>query len=81
MNHPNDTTGGMILLLLPQIIIHEINESSPLMPPNLKTGEVNNPSDIDGGKIKFPQQGINEISCSSNIFKQKINSKLSLHKY
>jgi len=33
LNHPNDETGGMLLLMVPQLVVHEIDEFSPLMPP------------------------------------------------
>jgi potassium inwardly-rectifying channel subfamily J len=33
LNHPNDELGGMLLLCLPQTIVHEIDICSPLMPP------------------------------------------------
>ena len=33
LNHPNDELGGMLLLCLPQTIVHEIDIGSPLMPP------------------------------------------------
>jgi hypothetical protein len=33
LNHPNDELGGMLLLCAPQVIVHEINADSPLMPP------------------------------------------------
>jgi len=33
LNHPNDELNGMILMCMPQIIVHEIDASSPLMPP------------------------------------------------
>jgi len=35
LTHPNDETGGMLLLCLPQIVVHEIDACSPLMPPPL----------------------------------------------
>lgn len=35
LNHPNDELNGMLLLMLPQVIVHEIDESSPFMPPPL----------------------------------------------
>lgn len=33
LNHPDDSLGGMLLMCLPQVIVHEIDCSSPLMPP------------------------------------------------
>lgn len=33
LNHPNDELGSMMLLYLPQVIVHEIDAWSPLMPP------------------------------------------------
>jgi potassium inwardly-rectifying channel subfamily J len=33
LNHPNDELGGMLLLCLPQLIVHELDVMSPLMPP------------------------------------------------
>lgn len=33
LNHPNDELGGMLLLCLPQTIVHEIDVWSPLYPP------------------------------------------------
>ena len=33
LSHPNDELGGMLLLCLPQLIVHEMNSSSPLVPP------------------------------------------------
>eukprot|EP01038_Epipyxis_sp_PR26KG_P010781 gene10781-14476_t len=33
LSHPNDELGGMLLLMLPQLIVHEIDAFSPLMPP------------------------------------------------
>lgn len=35
LNHPNDELGGMLLLCLPQLVVHEIDAMSPLMPPPL----------------------------------------------
>lgn len=45
LNHPNDELGGMLLLCLPQLVVHEIDAHSPLMPPpvwysNNNDGEV-----------------------------------------
>jgi hypothetical protein len=44
LNHPNDELGAMLLLMLPQVVVHEIDITSPLMPPPVwisgKTGEV-----------------------------------------
>ena len=44
LNHPNDEMGGMLLLMTPQVVVHEIDAGSPLMPPpvwysNYPTGE------------------------------------------
>jgi hypothetical protein len=33
VNHPNDDTGSMLLMCLPQVVVHEIDASSALMPP------------------------------------------------
>lgn len=33
LSHPNDELGGMLLLCLPQLIVHEMNPTSPLVPP------------------------------------------------
>jgi hypothetical protein len=33
LNHPDDELGGMLLLCLPQMIVHQINPFSPLMAP------------------------------------------------
>jgi potassium inwardly-rectifying channel subfamily J len=33
LNHPDDELGGMMLLCLPQCVVHEINAWSPIMPP------------------------------------------------
>jgi len=33
LSHPNDELGGMLLLCLPQLIVHEMNSLSPLVPP------------------------------------------------
>ena len=33
LSHPNDELGGMLLLMTPQVIVHEIDAYSPLMPP------------------------------------------------
>jgi hypothetical protein len=33
INHPDDELGGMILMCMPQIVVHELDASSPLMPP------------------------------------------------
>ena len=33
LNHPNDELGGMLLMCLPQVVVHEIDHASPLMPP------------------------------------------------
>ena len=33
LNHPDDELGSMLLLALPQCVVHEINAWSPLMPP------------------------------------------------
>lgn len=32
LNHPNDDLGSMLLMCLPQVVVHEIDASSPLMP-------------------------------------------------
>jgi hypothetical protein len=44
LNHPNDELGGMLLLMVPQVVVHEVDLASPLMPPPLwisaATGEV-----------------------------------------
>lgn len=35
LNHPNDDLGSMLLMCLPQVVVHELDASSPLMPqPN-----------------------------------------------
>ena len=33
LSHPNDELGGMLLLCLPQLVVHELDDSSPLVPP------------------------------------------------
>jgi potassium inwardly-rectifying channel subfamily J len=33
LNHPNDDLGSMLLMCLPQVVVHEIDASSTLMPP------------------------------------------------
>lgn len=33
LSHPNDELGGMLLLCLPQLIVHEMNSLSPIVPP------------------------------------------------
>jgi hypothetical protein len=33
LNHPNDELGSMLLLMMPQVVVHELDSSSPLMPP------------------------------------------------
>ena len=33
LNHPNDDLGGMLFMCLPQVVVHELDASSPLMPP------------------------------------------------
>lgn len=33
LKHPDDETGSMLLLCLPQVVIHRVDASSPLMPP------------------------------------------------
>lgn len=43
LNHPNDELGGMLLLMLPQLVVHELDATSPLMPPAVwhsTTGEI-----------------------------------------
>ena len=44
LNHPNDELGGMLLLMVPQVVVHELDATSPLMPPPMWisaiTGEV-----------------------------------------
>lgn len=37
LNHPNDELGGMLLLMMPQVVVHELDISSPLMPPPVWT--------------------------------------------
>ena len=39
LNHPNDELGGMLLLCLPQLVVHEIDLWSPLYPPPLWASE------------------------------------------
>lgn len=34
-NFPDDALGGMLIMCLPQVIVHELDSSSPLMPPPL----------------------------------------------
>jgi hypothetical protein len=33
LNHPNDELGAMLLLMVPQVVVHELDATSPLMPP------------------------------------------------
>ena len=33
LNYPNDELGGMLIMCLPQVVVHEIDIWSPLMPP------------------------------------------------
>ena len=35
LNYPNDELGGMLIMCLPQVVVHEIDVWSPLMPPPL----------------------------------------------
>ena len=35
LNYPDDELGGMLIMCLPQVIVHEIDAGSPLMPPPL----------------------------------------------
>ena len=37
ISQPNDERGAMLLLCLPQVVVHELNECSPLMPPKTWT--------------------------------------------
>lgn len=39
VNRPNDETGAMLLLCLPQVVVHELDACSPLMPPPLWTSQ------------------------------------------
>ena len=39
LNHPNDELGSMLLLCLPQVVVHEIDLWSPLYPPPLWASE------------------------------------------
>ena len=39
LNHPNDELGGMLLLCLPQLVVHEIDLWSPLYPPPVWASE------------------------------------------
>ena len=39
LSHPNDETGGTLLMCLPQLIVHEIDCHSPLMPPPMWTSK------------------------------------------
>ncbi len=36
LNHPNDELGGMLLLMLPSTVVHEIDAWSPLLPPSCR---------------------------------------------
>lgn len=51
ISQPSDDRGAMLLLCLPQVIVHELNESSPLMPPRKwksnRTGEIYDSSNDD----------------------------------
>lgn len=33
LNHPNDELGSGLLLCLPQVVVHEMDSASPMMPP------------------------------------------------
>ncbi len=39
LNHPNDDLGGMLFMCLPQVVVHELDASSPLMPPPVWAGK------------------------------------------
>ncbi len=70
LNHPNDELGGMLLLMLPQVVVHEIDDQSPLMPPsqwfaNLDDQEVNwrsathrtaSPGAEEGGAARYEEE-------------------------
>jgi potassium inwardly-rectifying channel subfamily J len=86
LNHPNDELGGMLLLCLPQTIVHEIDICSPLMPPpkwysceESKTYEwtpyVNNNNNNNKEFTDFPD--INTRSNNNNDFKKYQSSGLN----
>jgi hypothetical protein len=61
LNHPNDELGGMLLLMLPQVVVHEIDASSPLMPPPYW-------STIDGTRPGNTTSGLGSVdSNTTNI--------------
>lgn len=35
LNYPDDELGGMLIMCLPQVVVHELDSGSPLMPPPL----------------------------------------------
>jgi len=44
LQHPDDELGGMLLLALPQLVVHRIDAWSPLCPPEYRTCPGNNPA-------------------------------------
>jgi len=63
LNHPNDETGSMILMCMPQLVVHEIDASSPLYPPprwiEARKGKIHNwkPPAYEFANIDKGQEG------------------------
>ena len=79
LSHPSDELGAMVLLMTPQVIVHEIDAQSPLMPPpmwlpndpSLFTGRsrssdnrLNNTGSLDGdGAVRWNPPVYESMRC------------------
>lgn len=54
LSHPDDSLGGMLLLMLPQLVVHELDATSPLMPPPYWIART--ASNIAGKKMKMTKK-------------------------
>lgn len=79
LNFPNDELGGMLIMCLPQVVVHEIDAWSPLMPPPLwrscanpkKCYQWNSKASDDSNAAKYPNvvkrsESLSNVSQTSN---------------
>jgi potassium inwardly-rectifying channel subfamily J len=90
LNFPNDELGGMLIMCLPQVVVHEIDAGSPLMPPPLwrscenprKCYQWDSKAFDDSNDVKYPNvvkrsESLSTVSQSSNQngnFSSRLNS-------
>eukprot|EP01035_Chromulina_nebulosa_P018187 gene18187-23846_t len=79
ITHPSDERGSMLLLCLPQVIVHEINESSPLMPPkNWKSNKSGESFSINND-VNFSNSSDNAYYPDETI--QQRNERINIQNY